>query len=159
MSGAASRRTVLGGLAAIGGGLLLGGCTRGSAQRGPATDPAVAAAMAAAVADEQALIDRYDELISTAAGLDGVFSALRADHVAHLSVWSRHGRAAPAASSGAAAGRPPVTLRALRDAEAAAAAARARDCVTAPASVAALLGSVAGCEATHATILASLPTR
>jgi len=120
------------------------------------------------LADEHRLLDSYDATIAAHPDLAARLTPLRAHHADHASalqlvLGSAAGGAVP---SPAASG--PVTLpssgptvpastsaalAALREAEHAAASARARSCVSARSDRAPLLGSIAACEASHEVLL------
>jgi hypothetical protein len=140
---------------------------------------APAQALAKLVADdERALIAAYDAAIEATPELESVLAPLRADHAAHLvgltpgAPTTQGGSVAgtsatptptPSAVAGSAAASPPnspaqslraQTLTALAAKERAAAAARVDDLMSAEGSLARLLASIGGCEASHASLLA-----
>jgi hypothetical protein len=122
-------------------------------------------AVAAAIADEDALLSAYDEAAAALPALAGRLAGLRADHAEHRRVLATAlgttldtrspatGSGPSASSSGARGTAPRATLHRLLVAERTAAAARAASCLTAPPALAALLGSVAASEAAHDVVL------
>lgn len=145
-----------------------------------ATSGAIAPAQALATRvadDERALIAAYDTAIEAMPELEPVLAPLRADHAAHLvgltpgapttpassvANTSATPTPTPSAAAGSAATGPPnspaqslraQTLSALTAKERAAAAARVDDLMSAEGSLARLLASIGGCEASHAGLL------
>lgn len=137
-----------------------------------ASPPAAPATLAdptaqAAATTERTLVAAYDDAIRAHPDLATALGAVRADHVAHLkalnpdlvlsaapvpsSTGSPTVPASPPASPPAATVLAVVAM--LTDLETRAAAARLGDMATATGSLAALLASIGGCEAAHATTL------
>lgn len=118
----------------------------------PPTKPP--AAMVAAAAAERALIADLDATTGGTPDVRRSIVQIRADHAAHLvaltSVLSRY--RAPATSPSPAPGTP-RTLAQLRTAEQRASVAAGRRAAALDRSPAALLASIAACEATHAELL------
>ena len=157
-----------------------------SPSAGTARPEAVAAALAQRGADaERSLISAYDEAITGHPELAALLVPLRADHVAHLAglvpgATPNPGSSTAPGSAPASAARPApgsasvlgsapagsaapeqVTAR-LADLERTAAAARVDDLMTTPdgaGSLARLLASIGGCEASHAALLAASVAR
>lgn len=136
-----------------------------------ASPPAAPATLAdptaqAAATSERALVAAYDDAMRAHPDLATALGTFRADHAAHLKALNPDVTLSPApvppsattpiapASPGAS---PPTTtvLATLTDLETRAAAARLDDMATATGSLAALLASIGGCEATHAATLAT----
>jgi hypothetical protein len=129
-----------------------------------------------AAEDERALIAAYDDAIDTAPELEPVLAPLRADHAAHLVGLAPGAPTAPAGSPAGTSATPTPTpsaagstanvpsspaqsqraqtLSTLAARERAAAAARIDDLMSADGSLARLLASIGGCEASHASLLA-----
>lgn len=120
------------------------------------------------LSDEQNLLDSYDATIAAHPDLAARLRPLRAHHAQHVAalhgaIGAATGGAVPSPAASApvtlptAGARVPATsaaaLAALRDAEHTASAARTRSCLTAQTDRAALLGSIAACEASHAELL------
>jgi hypothetical protein len=149
-----SRRWLLAGGTA----LLLGGGAGVVTERLRHTEPAAPttapAALLAAVRAERALLADLDATTGGSPAVRAVIGQVRADHAAHLAALRgilagySSGRAATAKRHGR-----PRTLAQLHAAEedAARTAAQHADALTGPA--AALLASIAACEATHAELL------
>ena len=152
----------------------------GNPPAGTARSADVAAALARRGADaERSLISAYDAAIANHPELAALLVPLRADHVAHLAglvpgatpsagpgtapgsaPTSGPGSAFASASGAAPAGStaPETVTASLATLERAAAAARVDDLMTTPngaGSLARLLASIGGCEASHAALLAS----
>jgi len=143
-----------------------------------ATTPAATAAPAdptaqAAATSEHALIAAYDDAMRAHPDLAAALGIFRADHVAHLKALDAEAVVSPAPMPSSAAvpssvGSPiapaspaasPSTgavVATLTDLETRAAADRLDDMATATGSLAALLASIGGCEAAHATTLATV---
>jgi hypothetical protein len=102
----------------------------------------------AAVSREQALLAAYAAAVPAHPARAAELGQLLTDHGAHLRLLSP--ATAPTATPGA--GRPP-SLRALAAQERAAAAAHAKAALSASRDLAALLASLAACEASHAALL------
>ena len=120
------------------------------------------------LADEQQLLDRYDATMAAHPDLTSRLTPLRAHHADHASALQRLLGSAAGGAVPSPAASDPVTLpssgpsvpadatgalAALHEAEHAASGARARSCVSARADRAALLGSIAACEASHEVLL------
>lgn len=147
-----SRRQVLAGAAV----LLGAACTedRRTARPSPSTsavDPDVALRSAAA-AREQSLLSLYDALLAGTPALRAELAPYRADHAAHLAALLPPGSPAPVPP--VVPRTSPVRLRAAIVAgERRTAAAHATACGAASADLAAVLASLAACEASHAALL------
>lgn len=167
------RRTLLSSLATAAGVAGLAGLadactsthsTSGTARRHSAAKPDP---QLADLADEHHLLDVYDATIAAHPDLAARLAPLRSHHADHVAALGRVvGSAAGGVPSPAASA--PVTLptldpsvpvdatdalAALREAERTATAARTRSCVSARPDRAALLGSLAACEASHEVLL------
>jgi hypothetical protein len=153
------RRTLLAALGAIAAGALGAGCERD--RRGSATgtpSPAPPDPLLADLADERDLLARYDAVAAAHPALASRLAPLRDDHREHAAALARAlGDAAPGAPSDSVPaptpGTPGAALAALATAERDAARRNTRSCLTAPADRAALLASIAACEATHEVLL------
>lgn len=126
---------------------------RGAARPGPRPPPEV---LLAAVAAERALIADLDATTGGAPAVREVITQSRADHAAHLRTLSAlvagYDAPAAAASTSVSPGTP-RTLAELRAAEQRASSAAAHRAATLHSQLAALLASIAACEATHAELL------
>lgn len=145
---------------------------------GTARPEEVAAALAHRGADaERSLISAYDEAIAGHPELAALLVPLRSDHVAHLTglvpgatpgttsgsapgsaSGSTSGSTSVAGSAPAGSAAPEKVTTHLAELERAAAAARVDDLMTTPdgsGSLARLLASIGGCEASHAALLAA----
>lgn len=154
-----SRRWFLAGGAAVvlaagggvGAGLVLG--RHDAAEAEPAPD-----ALVAAVEAERALIADLDATTGGEPAVRQVIAQARADHAAHLRVLRAlladyRQPVATASSSPAPRGRPRTAVD-LRRSEQRASSIAARHAMTLDGPTAALLASIAACEATHAELLA-----
>jgi hypothetical protein len=123
----------------------------------PARPPVAPAALLAAVAAERALIADLDATTGGAAPVRRVIVQVRADHAAHLAALQRllgqFRRPSPAAASSPRMRGTPRTLAQLRAAEQRASSAAATHAGALDGGLAALLASIAACEATHAELL------
>lgn len=156
-SGPTRRWLLAGGLAAL---LGAGGGVAAEVlwpRAAPAPLPEPPAALLAAVDAERALIADLDATTGGTPTVRRVIVQARADHAAHLAAL--HGALGHYRAPGAAAVSPtsppkgtPRTLAQLRAAEHAASAAAGRRAEQLNGSPAALLASVAACEATHAEL-------
>jgi hypothetical protein len=158
-----TRRRVLAGFVAALVTAGVGGCSDRGSPRPPSPAPSPppdpdAGLRASVVADKQALLERYAATVRRHPRLAGRLGPLRADHAAHLAALG--GRPGPAATGPAAPTVRPVpadpgaAVRALEQAEQAAAARRIAQCVRAvDGELAALIASLGACEAVHATML------
>lgn len=151
-----SRRGFLAGtgLAVLG---AAGGVTAGLlVDRSPdEVQPPNPAVLLAAVGAERALLRHFDT-VSGGGSLHRLLQQIRADHEAHLAALLAAATLAAGASPSAvptAALGPPMTRDELRAAESAAARAAAQRALTLTGPDAALLASIAACEATHAELL------
>jgi hypothetical protein len=121
----------------------------------PALPPIAPGVLAAAAAAERALMADLDATTGGSPEVRRVITQVRADHAAHLAaltdLLARY-RKQPAQSSAPAAGAP-RTLAQLNAAERAASTAAAAHAAAAEAGLAAMLASIAACEATHAELL------
>jgi hypothetical protein len=151
-----SRRWFLGGSAAVV--LGAGAGVAGEFARNdhaPALPPTAPAVLVAAAAAERALLADLDATTGGSPEVRRVITQVRADHAAHLAALSdllARYRKQPAHSSAPAAGAP-RTLAQLNAAERAASTAAAAHAAAADAGLAAMLASIAACEATHAELL------
>ena len=157
----ASRRALLAGGAAV----LIAGAGGGLAgvlatpRRRPAPEPAAPPALLAALEQERALLATLGAAAPGTAPHD-VLHQIRSDHLAHLDALRGAVAEAiyPAAHIPTPSGTPSRHRRAgrneLRAAEQAAATAGGRRAERLHGAVAALLASIAACEATHAELLA-----
>jgi len=162
-----SRRAVL----AVLGSILVAGCRPSRRPPVAAAGPPVrdAAALDSARADEQALLSLYDATLAVHAALSPQLGPVREHHQRHLDALPPdQARPMSGASTGAVptggnapSGPAPVVpadplaaVRALVDAENAAARGRAADCLGAARGLAGLLASIAASEAAHAVALA-----
>ena len=128
---------------AAGAAVLTAACTTSAPPPRPRVRTADDELRDAAAAREQALIDAYAAAVATRPELQGVLT----DHAAHLVLLAP---AVPPTPAVAAAAPSP---RALAGQERAAAAAHAKAALTASRELAALLASLAACEASHAAVL------
>lgn len=121
----------------------------------PALPPIAPGVLAAAASAERALIADLDATTGGSPEVRRVITQVRADHVAHLAaltdLLARY-RKQPGHSTAPAAGAP-RTLAQLNAAERAASTAAAAHAAATDAGLAALLASIAACEATHAELL------
>ncbi len=147
----------------VGSGAVLAGAGAGVAaelvQRRTRTVPAPPRALVAAAAAERTLIADLDATTGGTPEVRRLITQARADHVAHLraldALVADYGT--PPTASAAASSRPkgtPRTRQQLRAAEGLAATAAARRAGGFSGARAALLASIAACEATHADLLA-----
>jgi hypothetical protein len=131
------------------------GCTRDPEP--PSADDLL---RAAAVEREQALLREYAELLAAAPALAGRLAPLAADHRSHLAALGgpSAGPSAGPSTPGAAPGPPPSTATVLRrlagSSRTAADAHRAAALDAGDGALAALLASLAACEASHGVALA-----
>ncbi len=124
----------------------------------PIPRPSRPTALLALVAAEHDLLAAYDATLARHPALLPRLAALRADHAAHLDALAavarvRAGTPLPANTPANLPGVAGAALAALRAAEAAAAARTGAACLAAPATQAALLGSIAACESAHRLLL------
>jgi len=151
----ASRRQVLVGAVVA----LTSACDLRDERGGPTAEPTPTPTdrlLAAAAARERALLAAYDDVLARHPDLAARLSPYREDHAAHLqAVEPGAVVSATVAPSAARTPRPTqVALRRrLRVLEQEAADTYARAAVGAPAEHAALLASLAACEASHADLL------
>ena len=120
----------------------------------PAPPPRPPAALAAAIEAERALIADLDATTGGAPHVRHLIAQARADHVAHLNALRKTLRAlapVPAPKPAPVHGRP-RKLAELRAAETKAAAVAAQHAASLAGAAAALLASIAACEATHAEL-------
>jgi hypothetical protein len=121
----------------------------------PALPPIAPGVLLAAAAAERALIADLDATTGGSPEVRRVITQVRVDHAAHLAaltdLLARY-RTQPAHSPAPAAGAP-RTLAQLNAAERAASRAAAAHAAAADAGLAAMLASIAACEATHAELL------
>jgi len=140
------------------------GCSKGSAPAGtggrpdssrtPDPDPAL---LAVARSAEQDLIAQYDAVIAAEPTLAGQLTALRADHLAHLSALGGTPTTPSAQPSIPPPGTAAQALAALAGAERTAAAARVAQCRAArEPALARLIASIGGSEAAHDAVLTDL---
>jgi len=152
-SGIARRWLLAGGTA-----LLLGGGAGVLAERLRRTEPAAPVpppgALLAAVRAERALLADLDATTGGTAAVRTVIAQVRADHAAHLAALRGILAGYPSghAASAKRHGRP-RTLAQLHAAEQAAARTAAEHADALTGAAAALLASIAACEATHAELL------
>jgi hypothetical protein len=149
------RGLLLGGLGVLVAGA--GGVTAGALRHRPVEhrEPPPAE-LVAALAGEQSLIAGIDATTGGDASVRAALRVIRADHAAHLDALQAAARAYPGASSSVSPSVPPATAltrAALRDAEQAASTRAAAQAATLSGADAALLASIAACEATHAALL------
>ena len=127
----------------------------GNPKHRPAPPPPAPRALLAAVDAERALIADLDATTGGPPAVRRVIVAARADHAAHLhaltALATRYRRVAPGERRRHRGS--PRTLAQLRTAEQHASAAAARRARTVDGGSAALLASIAACEATHAELL------
>ena len=148
-----SRRWFLAGGVAVLLGAGAGAAVELSGRSSPAAPAAAPAALVAAVRAERALIADLDATTGGSGTVRSVIRQARADHAAHLAALRGvlAGYVHPRASA-----MPPGRARAraqLRAAETAAAQAAAQHATDLTGAAAALLASIAACEATHAELL------
>lgn len=164
-AGPTRRDVLLGGVLALGAAASLTGCrAHGRATSAPTTTPGDQAArslLAAAYSDELALLARYDAALRRRPELAATLRPVREHHARHRDALvaagaQATGASATASTGGGSATTRSATLRALAAAEHAAADARLAECLHAPRALAALLGSLAASEATHADQLGDL---
>lgn len=139
---------------------LLSGCT--SAGDAPERD-AVSDALAALWAGERRLVDRYEAVLGRFPALAPRLAPVRDDHLAHADALRSvlDARRSPTASASASAVASPPAVPAtaaaaladLAGAETAAASACTSACLRAQGDAAALLASIAACEASHLVVL------
>jgi hypothetical protein len=127
----------------------------------PAPDP-TAEVIADLWTGEQALVTRYRQVHAAFPALRPVLGGVLADHVAHvaaLEALRSPGAASPTGAAGTTAAARPVpatpaaALADLARAERAAATAATGACLLAAGDTAALLASLAACEASHLVVL------
>jgi hypothetical protein len=149
-----SRRWLLGGGAAVLVGAGAGVGAEFLRHRSPTPLPPAPSALTAAAAAERALIADLTATTGGSAEVRAVITRARANHTAHLAaldaLLTAYRRPAPAASPRPGTPRSRAQLRAAESAAATAAAGRAD---TLAGAQAALLASIAACEATHAELL------
>lgn len=157
------RRLLAGSLRAGVGGLVVAGAAAcdplGRSHPTPRPDrPTAPDPLLELLAAERALLSQYDAVLARFPSVASV-TAVRADHAAHVDALRAVVRA-PATSASASPTPPvaapatlPAAMAALRAAEVSAAARTTAACIAAPASRAALLGSIAACESAHLVIL------
>lgn len=126
-------------------------CTSTRRQDPPAVDPDVAL-RDAAVARETALLALYADAIAGSPTLAMRLAPLRADHEAHLAALGGAPAAAPSASPAVTPTTPGVLVQ-LKAAEQTAARDHAAATAGASRELAAVLASLAACEASHAVVL------
>lgn len=102
----------------------------------------------AATAREQALVDAYGAALGAHPEHTTLLASLLGDHAAHLAALGPS-----TASTPTAVPSPAPSLRRLAALERSAATQHARDALTASRELAALLASLAACEASHAAVL------
>jgi hypothetical protein len=141
-----------------GGALVVLGAAGGAAAallRGAVPLPPAPAALRAAAAAERRLIADLDATTGGSPAVRRVIVQARADHAAHLAALTRllAGYRRPAPASAAPRGGTPRTLAQLRTAEQRAAAGAAAHAAALDGGLAALLASIAACEASHAELL------
>ncbi len=130
----------------------------GQAGPKPRHSPAAVDPLLALLAEERALLGRYDAVIARFPRLSRMV-LVRADHAAHVQALQSllHAPAHAMTHATPTPASTPITarsaLRALRAGEAAAAARATAACIAAPAARAALLGSIAACESAHLVLL------
>jgi hypothetical protein len=130
-------------------------------RRRPRQRPVAPAELRAAVAAERALVADLDATTGGGAQVRALLTQLRADHAAHLSALTglvaTYGAAGASAGASASAAPPaPGVARSvaqLRAAEQQASAAAADRAARLAGAHAALLASIAACEASHADLL------
>lgn len=150
-----TRRWFLAGGAAVvlaGGAGVLAEILHESSPARPAPPPA---ALVAAIEAERALLADLDATTGGAPHVRRLIAAVRADHLAHLSVLRRTLKATTpmrAPKPAPVRGRP-RKLAELSAAESHAAAVAAQHAAALDGAAAALLASIAACEATHAELL------
>jgi hypothetical protein len=148
-----SRRWMLAGGAALVAGGAAGAIVELIAADGPAAPPLPPAALLAAVRSEHRLIADLDATTGGTPAVRQVIVQARADHAAHLAALTallrRYRNVAPRP---AAHGRP-RTLAQLHTAEIAASRDTAQRAEALSGAAAALLASIAACEASHAELL------
>lgn len=156
-----TRRTVLGGSAAVLATATLAtlttGCTSVGQAEAPAAGPEVRL-LDGAIQSEASLIALYDAVLAAHQGLAGRLKTPRDHHVQHLAVLKRH--YVPGSTTGTATPTPTPTatapatetgsLSAIRGAERKAAAARADEVRQASPGLSQLLAAIGACEAGHA---------
>jgi hypothetical protein len=161
-----SRRALLGAALSLPGVSLAASCRDRRQEQPPVPG---AAALDAALADEERLLAAYDALFATHPALLVSFSYVRAHHTAHRDALLAAGArplppsagsaSASTAASAAASTRPSpdpaAARRSLAATERAAAKARTEACLTAPRALAPLFGSLAASEGSHAVGLAA----
>lgn len=159
-----SRRVLIGSgllvLGAVGGGVV--GFVRTEPPRASVPDPVPPADVLAALGRERALLAAYDAAL--AAGANALWSAVRAEHAAHVTALTALLPATSASPSSASpsgtvspSGSPTVRapgVAGLVAAERAAAAAARAACLTGNGTAAVLLACIAASESSHAAVLA-----
>ncbi len=146
-------------LAAAGGGVAAGALVSGHDEADSATVPP--AALTSAAETERALLAGVEQALSAQTASAAILARIRVDHSAHLSALEgaialiagppTPPKASPTPTS-AVPGRPPG-LAALHAAELSASAAAAAGALELSGAEAALLASIAACEACHAELL------
>jgi hypothetical protein len=155
--GTSRRWFLVGGVAVLlggGAGALAGELTRSTPT--PAAAPLPPAALIAAVRAERALIADLDATTGGTPEVRRVIVAARADHAAHLATLTAILRAhhrTPGETPARRVRGTPRTRAQLRAAEEQAARAAARCAASLDGAEAAVLASIAACEATHAELL------
>lgn len=130
-------------------------CTADPAPR-PAPRTPDDALREAAVAREQGLVDAYGAALRALPQHTALLAPLLGDHAAHLAALRPGPSSSPATSfspSPSPSRLPGASLARLAALERAAAAQHGRDAVVASRGLAALLASLAACEASHAAVL------
>jgi hypothetical protein len=153
-----SRRAVLASVLGGATGLALAGC-RGSPRPAPSPTPHP---LLPTLTDILALVDLYQATVAAYPDLADRLDPLLADHQTHLDAVRRAmGTPGPTASPSAAASPsasvqaddPDAAVAALHTAEQTGQASAQKACLAAPATYAALIGSIAACRATHVEVL------
>lgn len=154
------RRTLLSVLAATGVTVAAGGCVAGGTRHAASPTPSGPDPQSRDLADERDLLAAYDATIAAHPDLADRLGPMREDHARHVEALAGLLSASTSPSASATSVPPPEVpaeragaLAALRSAEQNAAAARTDSCVAASGDRAALLGSVAACESSHAAVL------
>ena len=136
---------------------LVTACTRGRRSGPPAAPDPDTVLTVAAVAREQALLARYDDVLSAAPALAGVLGPLRAEHAAHLVALGATDAAAASPAPTPAPSASPAAVQVLRQdlarLEREAAAGHASGAVAASRRLAPVLASLAASEASHLAVL------
>lgn len=153
---APTRRWFLAGGAALIAGGSAGAITELVRETPAEPPPPPPAALIAAADAERALIADLDATTGGTPSVRAVIVQTRANHAAHLAaltaLLSRFRAPSPSSSPAPPRGTP-RTVAALRDAEQRATSAAARHAAALSGGTAALLASIAACEATHAALL------